>query len=828
MGEYLRKYSVHALPHHFHLLMPLFTRLYSNSYLLFALSTCLALCAAVGRAQNVGIGSPSPMAKLEVNGNLALREGTLTLTNGANTVTLPTTGAFSFYKIVGPTAAFNITSISNPNDGQIVTLYNSTSQPMTIVNGSTISTQTGTNVTTVSAGVVVLQYSASTTKWVVTATQNTLASGTSGTLSNGAGIATLSYNGSTNTTLALATSGIAAGTYGSATTVPQITFDTYGRATSVTNVATGAGSVTSVGLTLPSIFTVSGSPVTSSGTLSAALATQSANAIFAGPSSGSTAGTPAFRPLVAADMPDLSSIYIKNQTTQQSAANYNISGSGVIGGTLTLSPMTLGSVFFAGTGGVVSQNNTNFFWDNPNTRLGIGTSSPAYALQVKTATANYGMSHTDGTISVATYVGGSTSGGWFGTVSNHPLSLYTNGSSSQLYLGTNGNVGIGSGATNPTNRLLLQPASLATASSASTYALAIANTSTVPDLTLGTDANYGYLQTWNTKPLVINGQGNNVGIGATPISESRLVLGAMDAANEGGQIQLNAPGGSYTTAHFIDNYQNNLRVLTGTNTGSATVRMNIDNSGNVKIPSLAGTGTRDVYADASGTLLTANAPTGGNVQTYTSGGSNTFTVPANVTQLKVYMIGAGGGGVYCGYNCGNPGSGGWVTGILPVTPGEVLTIGIGYGGAGVNSNGYSGGGGGTYIKRSGTLLCAAGGGGGGSYADSNSQGGGGGSGFGSYGGNHAAYGTSYDGNGGSGANGSTQNASGGSSFTGYLLYAQTAQGQYYYYDDARCPVPTTASNDAVYLTYLAGSGCGIAGQGQNNSGGYQGGMVLMW
>jgi hypothetical protein len=46
---------------------------------------------------------------------------------------------------------------------------------------------------------------------------------------------------SASRTLTLATSGATAGTYGSATTVPQVTVDTYGRITGVTNVAITAG-----------------------------------------------------------------------------------------------------------------------------------------------------------------------------------------------------------------------------------------------------------------------------------------------------------------------------------------------------------------------------------------------------------------------------------------------------------------------------------------------------------------------------------------------------------------------------------------------------------
>jgi hypothetical protein len=65
---------------------------------------------------------------------------------------------------------------------------------------------------------------------------------------------------------------------------------------------TVAGTVTSVGLALPAEFTISGSPVTSSGTLTGAWATQTANKVFAGPGSGGAA-VPGFRALVTADLP---------------------------------------------------------------------------------------------------------------------------------------------------------------------------------------------------------------------------------------------------------------------------------------------------------------------------------------------------------------------------------------------------------------------------------------------------------------------------------------------------------------------------------------------
>lgn len=67
--------------------------------------------------------------------------------------------------------------------------------------------------------------------------------------------------------------------------------------------SSGSGTVSSVGLALPaSVFNVSGSPVTASGTLTGSFANQNANMVFAGPASGGP-GTPSFRALVVADVP---------------------------------------------------------------------------------------------------------------------------------------------------------------------------------------------------------------------------------------------------------------------------------------------------------------------------------------------------------------------------------------------------------------------------------------------------------------------------------------------------------------------------------------------
>ncbi len=52
------------------------------------------------------------------------------------------------------------------------------------------------------------------------------------------------------------------------------------------------------------------------------------------------------------------------------------------GENLTISDLNQGSILFAEAGGIISQNNSNLYWDNTNSRLGVRTNSPAYALDI--------------------------------------------------------------------------------------------------------------------------------------------------------------------------------------------------------------------------------------------------------------------------------------------------------------------------------------------------------------------------------------------------------------------------------------------------------------
>lgn len=75
-------------------------------------------------------------------------------------------------------------------------------------------------------------------------------------------------------------------------------------------------------------------------------------------------------------------------------------------------------------------------------KVGINTTAPEEQLEIKTAAAAYGLLHSDGTRKVGSYV--DTTGGWYGTKSNHDLHLFTNNGAKRLTVTTGGNIDIAS------------------------------------------------------------------------------------------------------------------------------------------------------------------------------------------------------------------------------------------------------------------------------------------------------------------------------------------------------------------------------------------------
>ena len=112
----------------------------------------------------------------------------------------------------------------------------------------------------------------------------------------------------------------------------------------------GGGTVSSVAVTVPPWLSVTGSPVTTTGTIAIASAAEAAHTVLAGPTTGANA-VPSFRALVKADIPDLSSDYVL-------AARTLTAENGLTIGT-TAAPTTTSSPMGAAPG-------TNLF-------IGIGT-----------------------------------------------------------------------------------------------------------------------------------------------------------------------------------------------------------------------------------------------------------------------------------------------------------------------------------------------------------------------------------------------------------------------------------------------------------------------
>ena len=106
----------------------------------------------------------------------------------------------------------------------------------------------------------------------------------------------------------------------------------------------GGGTVTSVAMTVPTEYNISGSPITGAGTLSMTKANQTANLVYAGPSSGSPTA-PSFRGLVQADTGNL---YGTSGATLTLGGNTTVSGAFAttltVTGTTNLTLPTSGTV----------------------------------------------------------------------------------------------------------------------------------------------------------------------------------------------------------------------------------------------------------------------------------------------------------------------------------------------------------------------------------------------------------------------------------------------------------------------------------------------------
>jgi hypothetical protein len=421
------------------------------------------------------------------------------------------------------------------------------------------------------------------------------------------------------------------------------------------------GVVTSVGLQMPAALysSVTNSPITSSGILIPQLASQAANTIFAGPTSGGNA-TPSFRALVSADLPSGSGFYIDNQTTVQPSSNFNISGTGVAtaftgldgssgsaltvrggngtsttGGALNLSGGTSNSGvggavnLSGGTTGAASSSNGGDVTVNGGDPAGANASggqlflragnssgnksgNPAYL----TGGASGSTGGSGGTVQIQGGAGGSTSGA--GGVANIFGGNATNGAGGAIAItagsaagatgGVGGNVGISAGAA--------------------------ATTGNGGSISLAAGTSAGLTGNAGTVSIV----GGNSGAGTVAGGGVSINGGNGSTTGAGGAVQLTGgTAGSLGVGGAVNIVGGSSALLTGTGgvitfqttpstAVNVTERMRIANNGYVGINQNNPTQLLEVK---SGNLLLSNAGSAGQIQFQgTSSGITTFQAGA--------------------------------------------------------------------------------------------------------------------------------------------------------------------------------------------------------
>ena len=147
-------------------------------------SNALVLGGTGVDAVHVGIGTQKPQAVLDVNGDLILRSANLVAANGINLALDVNTSKYSYYRLTGPTAQFEIAGITAGIPGRLISLFNASGFPMQLNNtdnsavaSNQILTGTSDDLLLENMGMVSLRYDGIEQKWIVSGSNRSATAG---------------------------------------------------------------------------------------------------------------------------------------------------------------------------------------------------------------------------------------------------------------------------------------------------------------------------------------------------------------------------------------------------------------------------------------------------------------------------------------------------------------------------------------------------------------------------------------------------------------------------------------------------------------------------